>query len=251
MVRKIGMVSAALAALALVYLVRTPEPPPTPGDPVPDPAAALAQAPQVARIGGGHGAGEAPASEQGQPRENDSSDCSIRTVYLQNANGTVTTMYRCDRAVPVPAHPYAAYPDDTLASLAWGDAEAARVLGMRLRERDEAAALSLVIRAAALAGGDPAPILEYASAYPHPTEADGWPVQDTVRARYVLAAVAELLEPGSGGLAHWDREIRSASRDPARELAMLDARARQIVDAMRQISVEVTGDAGFGGRGDA
>ena len=49
----------------------------------------------------------------------------------------------------------------------------------------------------------------------------------------------------------WESIIRERSANPERELSLLQARAREIVDEMRQIQVDVTGSSTIGGQGDA
>lgn len=167
--------------------------------------------------------------------------CMPELRYLDNGDGTTTPVEACVPEAAEPPHAYLAYPDDALARLAWGDARAAEILAMRLRERDRTLSLSLIFRAAALAGGDPAPILAYSNAYPEPTAVDGVPVPGPVRTKYVLAAVAELLGAGKNNLPYWEAVIRRASTDPDRELALLSRRAAAIVEDMRAIESGVTG----------
>jgi len=173
--------------------------------------------------------------------------CTIITQYLPNGDGTVTEAYSCEPGVTEAAHPYENFSNETLASLAYSDAKAAEILSMRLREEDEEVAMSLAIRAAALAGGDAHPILLFSQAYPVPAAIDDAPVKKTYRVKYVLSTVALMLGDDRGGLPTWEASIRRFSDDPDTELALLDERARQIVDEMRQIQLDVTGEATIGG----
>lgn len=177
--------------------------------------------------------------------------CSIVRHYLPRPDGTTVTAFSCQRESTRQAHPYTQYSSDALDSLAYSDAVAAQVLGMRLIEDDTAASLSLVIRAAALAGGDPAPILQFSNAYPHPVSVDGAPQPSVVRVKYVLAAVTALLDGDTSAPNSWEPVIRGQSTDPDRELALLQARARDIIDEMRRIQIEVSGTSTIGGPGDA
>ncbi len=182
----------------------------------------------------------------GKPR-----DCTPEVRYLGNDDGTSTPVIVCEREGEEVRHEYESYSTEALNALAWADAKAAEVLGMRLRDTDEAVSLSLILRAAALAGGDPAPILYYAQTYPQPVSIDGTLVRKTVHTRYVLGAVAEMLGAGPNLLPYWEAQIRQVSTDPQREIEMLRERARELVDEMRQIELDVTGESTFGGRGDA
>lgn len=174
-------------------------------------------------------------------------NCRIVTHYLPNEDGTTTEAISCEPNQAEEEHPYASYPDDALESLAYADAKAAEILSMRLVERDGEAAMSLALRAAALAGGDATAIVAYANAYPEPTAINGVPVRRTVHVRYVLGTVAKLLGDPRHGLPYFEAIIREHSQDPERELALLDERARQMLEEMRQIQLEVTGSSTIGG----
>ena len=199
--------------------------------------------PQIADLRSNNSAsGQAAVDPQG---------CTILRQHSAFSAGTDAEMFSCERDTDTGAHPYQSYPNGALESLAYADATAAEILGMRFIESDPAASLSLVIHAAALAGGDPAPIVRYSNAYPRPVVIDDVPQQQAVRVKYVLAAVTALLGHESGAPAHWETVIRERSADPERELSQLQARAREIVAEMRRIEVEVAGSSTIGGQGDA
>jgi hypothetical protein len=178
-------------------------------------------------------------------------NCAPAENFVANPDGTATPLLGCEPTEAEPPHPYTGYSTEALASLAYADADAARILGMRLRDDDETAALSLVVRASALSGGDPAPILEYANAYPQPSAIDGWPVRRTVHVQFVLGSVADMLGAGSSNVAYWEARIREESTDADREIELLRQQARAIVEEMRQIRLNVTGGTDFGGTDDA
>ena len=69
--------------------------------------------------------------------------CTIVTHYLPNGDGTVTEVFSCKPEKPKEKHPYESYSNAALESLAYSDARAAGVLSMRLRYKDEEAAMSL------------------------------------------------------------------------------------------------------------
>lgn len=193
-------------------------------------------------------AADTPVSTADQPMER---DCSIVTHHLPNDDGTTSEAYSCEPVEDRAGHPYESYPSEALASLAYADAKAAEILAMRLREEDEEAAMSLVLRASALSGGDVEPILAWSNAYPQPTAIDGVPVRKTIHVKFVLSAVAELLGAETNNLPYWEEQIRRASTDPDREIVLLHERARRILDEMRQIQLDVTGSSTFGGQNDA
>jgi hypothetical protein len=173
--------------------------------------------------------------------------CELTTHYLPVGDGTTAEVYTCEGGRAAEPHPYESYSNAALESLAYSDAQAAEVLGMRLRESDERAAMSLVFRSAALSGGDAEPIVKYSNAYPRPTAVDGVPDRRTVHVKYVLSAVTQLLGDDRHSLPYYTATIRDHSADPDREIAMLDERARQIVEEMRQIELDVTGSSATGG----
>ena len=177
--------------------------------------------------------------------------CEIVTHYLPVGDGTVQELIACEPTGPVEGHPYESYSSAALESLAYADAKAAEILGMRLIERDEARAISLILRSSALSGGDVTPILRYSQSYPAPSAVDGVPVRKTIQTKYVLSAVVDMLGTDTRYAVPWENQIRRYSTDADREIAMLQARARQIVDEMRQIQLDVTGSSSLGGQGDA
>ncbi len=140
------------------------------------------------------------------------------------------------------------YSDQTLAVLAYADARAAKTLGMRLRTEEPGSALEMTLRAAALSGGDPEPIIAFANAYSAATKVNGIPVKDTVFTRYFLSAVADMLGEERSGMSHWERQLRLVTAKPDQDRARLQRRAKQVIDRMRQTEISVTGLSTFGGQ---
>ena len=173
--------------------------------------------------------------------------CDIVSHYLPNGDGTTTEVLSCERAERVPTHPYETYATEALESLAYADPDAAAVLSMRWRESDTAAAMSMALRAAALAGGDAQPIVVFANAYPEPTAVDDVPVRRTVHVKYVLGTVAKLLGDERHSTPYFEALIRRHSQQPDREIALLQQRANQLLEEMRQIQLDVTGTSTIGG----
>lgn len=219
----------------------------SPGDRVPR---ELPDSPAGSALAGGQRAPERPAvlpEQSYSPAPDRDSNCDIVTHYLPGGDGTVTEAYSCEPVASQTRHPYESYSTETLASLAYSDSKAAETLGMRFRERDEPLAMSLMIRASALAGGDTEPLVRYFNAFPHPTSIDGVTVPATARTQFVLLSVMELLGKEPYDLSRWADRIREFSPDPERELAVLKGRAERIVEEMRQIQLEVTGETSLGG----
>ena len=174
-------------------------------------------------------------------------NCTVVSDYLPDGDGTTTEVFSCRPVNPGPGHPYADYPTDALASLAYADSDAAAELSLRWRYSDEAAAMSMALRAAALAGGDATPIIAYSNAYPEPTAVNDAPVRKTVHVKYVLAAVTALLGDSRHSKPYFENVIRRHSRDPEREIALLQQRANELIEEMRQIQLDVVGFASIGG----
>lgn len=209
-----------------------------------------AQPPAAAPPSGPQTPGE-PGTGNGTAAAVTPAGCTPETRYLLNEDGTVTPVYSCPGPAPGLRHAYESYPTAALESLAYADARAAEILGMRLRDSDRTKALGLTIRAAALSGGDPAPILAFSNAYPEPTAIDDVPVRRTVHTKFILSAVADLLGAEHNNLAYWEAQIRQLSTDPEREIELLQRQARRIVEEMRRIEVELTGSSAIGGQSDA
>jgi len=173
--------------------------------------------------------------------------CTVESHYLDNGDGTTTAVYSCERQQPPERHPYEMYPTEALEALAYSDPDAAAELSLRWRRSDTVAAMSMAVRASALAGGDADPIVAFSNAYPVPTAIDGEPLQSTVRVKYVLGAVTKLLGDPRHATPYFEAIIREHSEDPEREIALLDRRAREIVEEMQQIQRDLSGSSTTGG----
>jgi len=198
--------------------------------------------------------GSSPESELDRPpvaAAEPRASCTVIKQFIPRPDGTLAEVMTCEPENPAVRHDYDSYADAALESLAYADAKAAEVLGMRLRERDAARSLSLILRASALADGDPAPVAYFMNAYPRPTEIDGQPVPRAVQEKFVLASVVDLLSGDSNLAAYWETKIRLYSASPDAEIAMLQAQVSRLLADMRAIQIEVTGKSTIGGQGDA
>jgi hypothetical protein len=173
--------------------------------------------------------------------------CDIVTHYLPDDEGIARAAYSCELRDPAPPHPYESYPTAALESLAYADPEAAAVLSLRWRQSDTAAAMSMALRAAALSGGDASPVVAFSNAYPAPTAIDDVPVRQTVHVKYVLGTVTKLLGDERHSVPYFEALIRKHSSEPEREIALLQQRANELLDEMRQVQLGVTGAATIGG----
>lgn len=148
------------------------------------------------------------------------------------------------------AHPYKEYSSETLATLAYGDAKAAEVLGMRLRDTEPDTALNLILRAVALSN-DPSAIVAFSNSYHVPTGLNGEPVIEGIRMRYLLNVVAETLGSDRSTRAFWASRIRSVEGEADRQIAALDAEAEKLLDEISRIQLQVLGQNLTGGHEDA
>ena len=176
--------------------------------------------------------------------------CEEVPYYFTNAAGEVSMTWRCLKPAQQKTHPYNDYTNATLATLVYSDADAAEILGMRLRERNEEKAMQLAIRASALSGGETQSIKNYVNAYPAPTFTNGVPNPRTIHTKYVLSAVVDLLGDPESGVAAWERLVRENSPTPERTVTYLNGKATQIVDEMRRIEHDVAGQSTIAGDDD-
>jgi len=176
--------------------------------------------------------------------------CEEVPYYFTNAAGEVGMTWRCLKPAQQKTHPYNDYTNATLATLVYSDADAAEILGMRLRERDEKNAMRLAIRASALSGGETQAIKNYVNAYPAPTFTNGVPNPRTIHTKYVLSAVVDLLGDPESGVNEWERLVRENSPTPERTVTYLNGKATQIVDEMRRIEHDVAGQSTIAGDDD-
>ena len=168
-------------------------------------------------------------------------NCTVTVHYLSNEDGTVTEAYSCEPNTVEPEKPYRQYSNETLLAMVYHDAEAAETLGMRLRNEDTELALSLVVRASALANGDPRPIRTFSDAYPYSYATNGIPSHKTIQVRYVLSAVQEMLGSEDHGRGFWERKVRETAEDPETAIAQFDNEAHAIIAEMQAIQREVKG----------
>jgi hypothetical protein len=185
-----------------------------------------------------------PVATNTDPNRHESagdSNCQWEVVYVPTENGGLVEANHCVSERPA-AHPYTNYTNESLAELAYSDPKAAEILGLRLREADFKAALSLTIRAAALDGGNAEPILYLSDAYPQTTYTDGKPNLETIRVKYVLSAVSDLLGAEHSNVDYWENKVRQEFENPTAKIDSFDEEARKIVAEMQQIENEVKGE---------
>ncbi len=213
------------------------------------PAAAMADKAQLHSLQPAAGDPAAPATAATQPAS-DVSDCTVEYRDYVTPDGNAFSAYTCERDEPLPPHPYAHYDNATLAVMAYGDADAAALLGQRLIRANTERSYDLLLRAAALDGGN-VRYLAWLSDQAFGTVAiDGVPQVTNLMRQYELAALAVHLGDTSPRAAYLRTELlRIGLSDD--DLTMLDTRVDTLLLAMRDIQQAVQGEITIGGASDA
>lgn len=177
-------------------------------------------------------------------------NCTVERHAFVATDGTTFSAYTCEPARPVAPHPYAHYDNGSLAALAWGDAAAAALLGARLIGVDRKRSYDLLLRAAALDGGNVQHLAWLSDQAFGTVEIDGVPQISNIMRQYELAALAEQLGDTSQKSAFLRVELgRLGVSDE--QLTTLDARVATLLQAMRDIQQAVHGEITVGGTSDA
>ena len=187
-------------------------------------------------------AGAQPATE--------ASDCTVEYRDFVTPSGETFSAYTCNRVEPPAPHPYAHYDNASLAVMAYSDAAAAALLGQRLIRANTERSYDLLLRAAALDGGN-VRYLAWLSDQAFGTVAiDGVPQIANLMRQYELAELAVRLGDTSPRSAYLRTELVRVglSND---EFATLDARVDTLLLAMRDIQQAVQGEITVGGASDA
>ena len=175
--------------------------------------------------------------------------CTVELKDYVTPDGRMFSAYTCTRNEPRPAHPYAHYDNETLASMSWSDAEAAALLGQRLIDQDTGRSYELLIRATAL-DGDTMHISWLADMAFNPTAVNGEPHVANLEGRYKLAELNARLGSDPVLPEVLKRELANAGVSKVR-LSELDARADALLHVMQNIQRDVFGEVRIGGQDDA
>ncbi len=120
-------------------------------------------------------------------------DCTVELNDHVTPQGEMFSAYSCTPRHSTPPHPYAHYADETLAVMAYSDAEAAAVLGKRLLGKDNKKSFELLIRASALDGGKVETIAWLSDQAFGTIAVNGTPQVANIKRQYELAALAARL----------------------------------------------------------
>ena len=175
--------------------------------------------------------------------------CTVELKDYVTPDGRMFSAYTCTPNEPRPAHPYAHYDNETLASMSWSDAEAAALLGQRLIDQDTGRSYELLLRATAL-DGDTRHISWLADMAFNPTAVNGEPHVANLEGRYELAELNARLGSDPVLPEVLKRDLVSAGVDKGR-LSELNARADALLIVMQDIQRDVFGEVRIGGQDDA
>lgn len=175
------------------------------------------------------------------------------TVELRNyvtSDGVMFPAYSCTPQQQPEPHPYAHYGEEALEAMAYADAEAAALLGRRLIGANTDRAFDLLIRAAALDGGNVRHIAWLSDQAFGTLEINGKPQVTNIERQYELAALAARLGDSAQEPAFFRKQLVDIGVDAAR-LDSLDAEVEALLQSMRDIQRTVLGDVTIGGHSDA
>lgn len=183
-----------------------------------------------------------------QVREN--RRCTVELRDYVTRDGVMFQAYSCTPHEAAAQHPYSHYGDDALTAMAYADAEAAAVLGRRLIGADTPRAFDLLIRAAALDGGNAKHIAWLSDQAFGTLEINGIPQVANMERQYELAALAARLGDAVQEPAFFRNQLVKIGVGTDR-LDTLDAEVETLLQSMREIQRTVLGEVTIGGQSDA
>ncbi len=177
-------------------------------------------------------------------------DCRVDLKDYVTPDGNMFTAYSCTPNAAAQVHIYAEYDNDTLASMAYSDADAAALLGRRFIDKNTRKSYELLIRAAALDGGNVEHLAWLSDQAFGATNINGEPQLENLQRQYELAALANRLGDGPGKIAYLRSELVRHGIEDA-QLDALDSRVDALLRSMRDIQRTVLGRVTIGGQDDA
>jgi hypothetical protein len=149
----------------------------------------------------------------------------------------------CEPLAPPPDHPYESWSDELLAQEAYGDAEAAEVLGLRLITSGdpvkEQLGLTLVYRSAALSG-DPEVFQKAIGARYAYVSVNGEPQIDNLKQLLLFSHLSQVMGEQKIDATTIEHELRT-SDIPDAELARIRQGSRKLLEQMADLQTEITG----------
>jgi hypothetical protein len=176
-------------------------------------------------------------------------NCDVELNDYVTPTGEMFEAFSCTPGKPVPPHEYAEYDNETLASMAYSDANAAALLGQRLIDKDTRKSYQLLIRASALDDGNIEHLAWLSDQAFGVTDINGEPQIKNLQHQYELAALAARLGADPGKTNYLRDELLRLGIAEAK-LVRLDTRAGALFQSMRDIQKTVLGEVTIGGHGD-
>ena len=177
-------------------------------------------------------------------------NCRVELKDYVTTGGEMFSAYSCTPNTPAPPHIYADYDNETLAGMAYADADAAALLGHRLIDKDARKSYQLLIRAAALDGGKIEHIAWLSDQAFGAIAINGEPQVANLQRQYELAALATRLGDAPGKANYLKNELIRIGVDDD-QLAVLDMRVDALLHSMRDIQRTVLGEVTIGEQDDA
>jgi hypothetical protein len=179
-------------------------------------------------------------------------NCRVELKDYVTPDGEMFSAYSCTPNNPAPPQVYSDYDNETLAGMAYSDADAAALLGQRLISKDTQRSYQLLIRAAALDGK--VEHLAWLADQAFGTVAiNGEPQVANLQRQYELAALAARLGDAPVKSEYFKNELIKNGIDEDR-LSSLDMRVNELLQSMRDIQLTVLGETTImeqGEQGDA
>ena len=176
-------------------------------------------------------------------------NCRVELKDYVTADGEMFSAYSCTPNNPSPRHIYADYDNETLAGMAYSDADAAATLGQRLISKDTHRSYELLIRAVAL-DGKVEHLAWLADQAFGAVAINGEPQVANLQRQYELAALAARLGDAPAKSRYFKNELIRNGIDED-QLSTLDLRVDELLLSMRDIQLTVLGEATIGEQDDA
>lgn len=176
-------------------------------------------------------------------------NCRVELKDYVTTDGEMFSAYSCTPNNPAPQRIYADYDNETLAGMAYSDADAAATLGQRLISKDTHRSYQLLIRAVAL-DGKVEHLAWLADQAFGAVAINGEPQVANLQRQYELAALAARLGDAPARSRYFKNElVRNGIDDD--QLSALDVRVDELLQSMRDIQLTVFGEATIEEQDDA
>jgi hypothetical protein len=171
-------------------------------------------------------------------------NCSVTRQYFDPRTGDLRDVYACTSPEESGPHPYEDWSDETLANLAYGDAKAAEVLGLRNvvsgDPNQEALGLNLLYRSVALSGDLDTFRKAIGRRYAY-VSYNGKPLIHNLKQLLVFNVIGGILGDERFDPAPIEKQLRNLEV-PTEELDRIHRATSNILTSMAQLQTEMTGD---------